>query len=332
VVANRIAPRQAVVRHPVIFIAVRLREQLPRKICGIHLKNQPQRKEKNMKKLPLVLTGIGLAAAATIVAVKWQSNPLSPAETAVQPERTPAPNVNRPPRTSTASVSAPETLQENPSVPESAGEPAKASLVTAPPRSPVPAASSTKPAAAAILSQPLQTLVSPRASFAQKQAAWNQLRDTRQLNEAIADLERAAKDDPSVAEYPAVLGQAYIQKLITTQDAREKVTLAMQADQSFDQALKLDPSNWEARFSKASALSYWPAELNKSEEVMQNLVTLTEQQEAQPPQPHFAQTYVLLGEQYQKAGYADYARQTWQRGATLFPDNNTLRQRLAGLP
>ena len=148
-------------------------------------------------------------------------------------------------------MSAPETLPENPSVPESAGEPAKASLVTAPPGTPVPAASSTKPAAAAILSQPLQTLVSPQASYAQKQAAWKQLRDTRQLNEAIADLERAAKDDPSVAEYSAVLGQAYLQKLMTTQDAREKIMLAMQADQSFDQALKLDPSNWEARFSKA---------------------------------------------------------------------------------
>ena len=285
-----------------------------------------------MKTLPLVLIGIGLAATATIVTVKWQSNPLSPAETAVQPERSPAPNVDHPPKTSTASVNAPKTLPDNQGVPESAGEPAKALLVTVPPGSPVPAASSTKPAAAAaaILSQPLQTLVSPRASYAQKQAAWNQLRDTRQLNEAITDLEQAAKDDPSAAEYPAVLGQAYLQKLMTTQDAREKIMLAMQADQSFDQALKLDSSNWEARFSKASALSYWPAELNKSEEVMQNLVTLVEQQESQSPQPHFAQTYVLLGEQYQKAGYADDARQMWQRGATLFPNNNTLREKLAG--
>ncbi|HUI05593.1 MAG TPA: hypothetical protein VL486_01160 [Verrucomicrobiae bacterium] len=39
----------------------------------------------------------------------------------------------------------------------------------------------------------------------------------------------------------------------------------------------------------------------------------------------------LLGEQYQKAGYTDDARQIWQRGATLFPNNNTLREKLAGL-
>lgn len=285
-----------------------------------------------MKTLPLVLIGIGLAATATIVAVKWQSNPPAPAETAVQSEGTPAPSVNPPPRTSAASVNASEAFPENRGVPESAGESAKASLVTAPPHTLVPAASSARAAVAASFSQPLQTLVSPQASFAQKQAAWNQLRDTHQLDQAIRDLEQAAKDDPSVAEYPAVLGQAYLQKLMTTQDAREKVMLAMQADQSFDQALKLDPSNWEARFSKASALSYWPAELNKSQEVLQNLVTLAEQQEAQPPQPHFAQTYVLLGEQYEKAGYVDDARQTWQRGAGLFPDNSALREKLAGRP
>ena len=285
-----------------------------------------------MKRLPLILIGVGLAATATIVVVKWQSNPLPPADAVVQPEPNPVPRVSAPPRIPAAKANAPEPAEENHNVPESTVELAQASNVAPPPRIAAPAEPAAKPGVAATFSQPLQTLVSPQASYAQKQAAWKQLRDTQQLDQAIMDLQQAAKAEPSVAEYPAVLGQAYLQKLMTTQDVREKVTLAMQADQSFDQALQLDPTNWEARFSKASALSYWPTEMNKSEEVMQNLATLVEQQEAQSPQPHFAQTYVLLGDQYQKAGYADEAKQMWQRGAALFPGNDTLRQKLAGVP
>jgi hypothetical protein len=286
-----------------------------------------------MKKLTWGLIGIGLAASAAIVVVKWQCNPLPPAEAVVQTERNPAPRVSAPPRTLVASVNAPEPAEEHHHTPESAVEPAEVSNVAVPPPMAAPAESAAKqPAVAATFSQPLQTLVSRQARYPQKQAAWKQLQDTHQLDQAITDLEQAAKAEPSIAEYPAVLGQAYVQKLRTTQDVREKVTLAMKADLSFDQALNLDQSNWEARFWKASSLSYWPAEMNKSGEVIDNLVTLVEQQETQSAQPQFVQTYVLLGEQYQKAGYADDARQVWQRGARLFPDNNSLREKLAALP
>lgn len=285
-----------------------------------------------MKKLMLTLMGVGLAATAAIVMIKWQSNPPPPVETAVQPAGTPAPSVNPPPTIPVAKANAPEPAEEHHNVTESTVELAQVSNVAAPPRIAAPAEPAARPGVAATFSQPLQTLVSPQANFAQKQAAWKQLRDSHQLDQVITDLELAAKEDPSAAKYPAVLGQAYLQKLMETQDIRDRAILAMKADQSFDQALNLDPSNWEARFWKASTLSHWPAELNKSEEVMQNLVTLVEQQEAQSPQPHFAQTYVLLGEQYQKAGYQDDAKQMWQRGARLFPDNSALRDKLANLP
>jgi tetratricopeptide (TPR) repeat protein len=132
-----------------------------------------------------------------------------------------------------------------------------------------------------------------------------------------------------VAEYSAVLGQAYLQKLGTTQDIRQQSILAMQADQTFDQALTLDPDNWDARFWKAAALTHWPADLNKSQEIMENLSTLIDQQETRAPQPEYAQSYVLLGEQYLKAGYPDNAQQMWQRGAALYPQNEALQNKLA---
>jgi tetratricopeptide (TPR) repeat protein len=105
--------------------------------------------------------------------------------------------------------------------------------------------------------------------------------------------------------------------------------LAMQADQSFDAALKIDPSNWEAQFVKASALAGWPVGLNKGPEVIQQLSSLIDQQETMTPQPQFAQAYVLLGDQYQKAGHLDYAHATWQLGAQKYPNDPTLQKRIS---
>ena len=129
-----------------------------------------------------------------------------------------------------------------------------------------------------------------------------------------------------------MLGQAYLNKCGTIKDVREQGILAMKADLTFDTALKVDPKNWDARFTKAVAMSYWPPEMNKSQEVMENFVTVVEQQEAQSTRPEYAQTYVWLGDQYKKAGYPDLARETWQRGARLYPNDGTLPKKLAGQP
>jgi tetratricopeptide (TPR) repeat protein len=185
---------------------------------------------------------------------------------------------------------------------------------------------------AAFVSRAVDILVSTEATYEQKREAWTQLRDAGKLDQAIVELERLTADDPRNAKYAATLGQAYLKKCGTIQDLREQGILAMQADKVFDTALSVDPSNWEARFTKAVALSFWPPMLNKSEEVIQHFQTLIQQQEAQTPLPHFAETYTWLGDQYQKAGRSDEARTVWQRGAGLFPTDEKLRLRLDSKP
>ena len=175
----------------------------------------------------------------------------------------------------------------------------------------------------------IETLVSSQAGFEQKQAVWKRLKSTGKLDQAISELELRAANDPRTAEYPAALGQAYLKKCSLIEDVREQAILAMKADQSFETALNLDPSNWEARFTKAVGMSYWPPQLNKGQEVIEEFRTLIQQQETQSPQPQFARSYVWLGEQYQKAGHSEYAAQVWQRGATLFPNNQELASKLA---
>jgi tetratricopeptide (TPR) repeat protein len=177
--------------------------------------------------------------------------------------------------------------------------------------------------------QAIQTLVLTQATFEQKQAAWKQLREAGQLDQAIGELEQRVASSPQSVDDMTSLGEAYWKKCAQIKDIREQAILVMKADQTFDAALNLDPSNWEARYTKALAMSHWPQELNKGDEVIAQFTTLIQQQEAATQQPHFAQAYIRLGDQYQKAGNLEYASTVWQRGAAFFPDNTELKEKLA---
>jgi tetratricopeptide (TPR) repeat protein len=284
-----------------------------------------------MKKLIWAAVGIGVVAIAAMAIMQWQSNPVAPTETTASPTETPAPTMNPPPSNPPPRVNPPKPVTVNHPVAKAAVEPVRAPMepTTMPANQP---ATTTKPAFSPALNQALQTLLSPQADGAQKQAAWKQLRESGKMDQAITELEHRSGEDPSDAETLAVLGQAYLHKASTIQDMREQGLLGLKADMTLEAALKVDPKNWEARYVRAYAMAQWPPQLNKSEEVMESLVTLVEQQEAQSSQPHFAATYALLGDQYVKAGRADLARETWQRGASLYPSDPALQQKLAAQP
>ncbi|MGH7971033.1 MAG: hypothetical protein ACREIC_20110 [Limisphaerales bacterium] len=269
-----------------------------------------------MKRLVLVVIGLSVVVG---LAVHLNRSKVQVTEAASSAEPAPPP-ASEGPQSAEAAVQTPE-----PPLPQ-------------PVRMPAPSTSSSQPAVssaasaldASLVSRRVDVLVSPEATYQQKREAWKELRDSGKLDQAITDLEQRTASDPRSAEYPAALGQAYLQKCGTIHDVREQGILAMQADKVFDQALNLNPSNWEARFTKAVAMSYWPPMLNKGDEVIQNFQTLIQQQETQPQQqPQFAEPYAWLGDQYQKAGHTDDAKAIWQRGLALFPTDQKLQSKLA---
>ena len=75
---------------------------------------------------------------------------------------------------------------------------------------------------------------------------------------------------------------------------------------------------------------YWPANPQVDNQVVQNLSSLIDQQETMSPQPEFAQTYVVLGNEYQKIGQPDKAQATWQLGLSKFPNDPTLQKKING--
>jgi tetratricopeptide (TPR) repeat protein len=171
-------------------------------------------------------------------------------------------------------------------------------------------------------------------SAAEKHELFEQLIKSGQLDQAIAELKQREADNPNDPEIPTTIGEAQLNEIKALHDSGADTDqmgiLAMQADQNFNAALKIDPSNWEAQYVKDASMYYWPADPTRDNNVIQSLASLIDQQENLPAQPQFAQTYLLLGNEYQKMGQPDKALATWQLGAQKFPNDPTLQQKIGG--
>jgi hypothetical protein len=180
----------------------------------------------------------------------------------------------------------------------------------------------------------IDALLDPHISCPEKHDLFQQLAKAGQLNQAIEELKQRAAADPTNPEIPTTLGEAQLNELRQLKDSgaddNELGILAMQADQSFNAALKIDPSNYEAQLVKSISMTYWPADPTRDAQVVQTLSSLIDQQENMAPNPGFAQTYVYLGNEYQKIGQTDKALASWQLGLQKFPADSTLRQKVNG--
>jgi len=176
-----------------------------------------------------------------------------------------------------------------------------------------------------------EALTSGNLSRAEREKLWKELRETGDADQVIALFEARAKERPDDPEAQLELGQAYLQKIFSVPDGPEKGLWAVKADQAFDQALALDDHNWEARFTKAVSLSFWPPLFGKQSSAIQNFETLVAQQDQLPQQPQFAETHLMLGNMYLQQGKTDKALAAWQKGLSYFPNHAQLAQQVASV-
>ena len=214
-----------------------------------------------MKRLILAVVSVGVIGGATLYLNRQKTAPVSPAEPMAEATSTRTPEDKR-------SVKTVVVQQTEPQVTEAAAD-SKQTPLASPVLNEVKPDNATNSTPPTAFRQAIDILVSPQTSFQQRQAAWKQLRDAGELDKALATLKQGAADDPTSAEYPTALGEVYVYKLQTIRDFHEVSILALQADQSFNTALGIEPTNWEAQFFKAAALSRWPPEMNKGPEVIQ---------------------------------------------------------------
>ena len=271
-----------------------------------------------MKNYLLLAIGICCGIAGTIVYVHRTNAPQTPV---------PVTETNSAPAQSTTPPSGPVAHAEI-SRPES---PAAAEQSSAP-------TAQTTVASAPVQNQsPVGKLVDALLSAKngpEKHELFQKILKAGQIDDVIATLKQRAADNPNDASLPTTLGEAQLNKVKALHDAGADINeigiLAMQADQSFNAALKIDPQNWEAQFVKASSMYYWPADPTRDNDVVQRLSGLIDQQETMPSQAEFAQTYIVLGNEYQKIGQPDKAMATWQLGLQKFPNDSALQTKVNG--
>lgn len=176
----------------------------------------------------------------------------------------------------------------------------------------------------------MQELLKPGLQYEDESAIWGRARESGKLRELVQAFEQRAAARPDDPDAQLDVGNAYLQMVFDSNDGPERGTWAMKADKSFDQALEIEPTHWEARFTKAMSLSFWPPVFGKQAEAIHQFEILIDQQRNGPLEPEYARTYELLGNLYQQTGQQEKAIEVWRSGAQLFPSNTTLLQKAGG--
>src|SRR4051812_28597620 len=112
----------------------------------------------------------------------------------------------------------------------------------------------------------------------------------------------------------------------------DKGELLMMGNALLEEALQLDSTSWEARFSLAMNHCHTPAFMGKTADAIRQLEILVAQQGNRADRPQFALPHLYLGDAYRRAGREADARAVWQKAAALFPADARFQQRLSGAP
>ncbi len=202
-------------------------------------------------------------------------------------------------------------------------------------RAPAPVAASTPaalaaeaPADALDLDDTFEQLLDPDLAWEDREALWKKVRAAGLTDELVALVEAFAAARPNDPDAQVLLGASYLEKIYEVGNGPEAGEWATKADKSFDAALALNDQHWDARFTKAVSLSFWPPMFGKQAEAINHFGTLIAQQEAGPQKPSYAQTYLWLGNLYLQQGKSDLAKQTYGNGLKYFPQDEDLLKQL----
>src|SRR5688572_10228658 len=127
----------------------------------------------------------------------------------------------------------------------------------------------------------------------------------------------AVAAQPNSADAHAGLGEVISRCGVPLANMMSIMGVVEESTSSLETALKLDPRHWQARFVLALNNFHMPSFLNRIGVAIQHLETLQQQQGSRNDQPHYAMTYLYLGDAYRKADRMSDAQAAYAAGARL---------------
>lgn len=137
----------------------------------------------------------------------------------------------------------------------------------------------------------------------------------------------AISAEPGNADTHAGLGQTLTRCGIPHASMTTIMNVVEESGRALEEALRIDPEHWAARYMLAMNYFHMPEFLNQMPNAARQLEILVRQQAGRTDPPEFALTWLFLGDAYRKLGRAEDARVAYASGARLFPSHEVLQQR-----
>lgn len=178
---------------------------------------------------------------------------------------------------------------------------------------------------------PLAGMLGRTFGYRESEALFGKLaRDHGAIGDVTARLEAEIARNPRSADLHAALATAYAAKTaFSTPPGPEQGTVWEKAERAYDEAIRLDPEHWQARYGKAFGDSMAPEFVGLRPRAIRQFEELMEIQEKKPAAPEHVEAYLRLGTLLKDAGNVKRAREIWQRGLDRFADDARLAEALA---
>jgi tetratricopeptide (TPR) repeat protein len=152
-----------------------------------------------------------------------------------------------------------------------------------------------------------------------------------QLDSAITILEGILKGHPEAQAIRMQLALAHVDRLPAPPALAlpAQAVMASQATRLFGEIIAAESEQWSPRYALGMTHLLFPLPSRHYEPAADDLLKLLELQRTLPPGPHFAHTFVALGDAYVMDQQLEVARTWWQAGKKAFPADSELAERLA---